>query len=165
MRSRIARRLRKSGAPFALSNLALALIVAIAYRFHLNTAIVALLCLFVIVLHALADGFVSSGIVSIIAGASLIYFFVPPIFSFRIVDPLEAVVFFVFLIVSNGLAWLVSKAYRGLRDSRRRLALVESAAHVAVWDRDLRTNIIAFSREYNTVYGLAAGQRELTYDQ
>ena len=165
MRSRIVRRLRKSAAPFALSNLALALIVTIAYRFHLNTAIVVLLCLFVIVLHALADGFVSSGIVSIVAGASLIYFFVPPILSFRIVDPLEAVVFGVFLIVSNGLAWLVSKAYGTLRDEQRQLALAESAAHIAVWDRDLRTNVIAFSGEYNKIYGLSAGQRVLTYDE
>jgi two-component system, cell cycle sensor histidine kinase and response regulator CckA len=164
MYSRIVRRLRKSAAPFVLSNLALALIVAIAYRFHLNTAIVALLCLFFVVLHALADGFVSAGIVSIIAGVSLIYFFVPPLFSFRIADPLEAVVFLVFLIVSNGLAWRVSKAYGALRDSRRRLALIESAAHVAVWDLDLRTNVVAFSREYNTIYGLAADQRTLTYD-
>ena len=133
MRSRIVRRLRKSAAPFALSNLGLALIVAIAYRFHLNTAIVVLLCLIVIVLHTLADGFVSSGIVSIIAGASLVYFFVPPIFSFRIVDPLEVVDFLVFLMVSNVLAWLVSKAYGTLRDEQRQLALAESAAHIAIW--------------------------------
>src|SRR5258705_11506445 len=152
MRSRIVRRLRKSAGPFALSNLALALIVTIAYRFHLNTAIVELLCLFVIALHALADGFVSSGIVSIIAGASLVYFFVPPIFSFRIVDPLEVVFLGVFLIVSNGLAWLVSKASGALRYSQRQLALVESAAHMAVWDRDLKTNVIAFSGEYNKIY-------------
>jgi PAS domain S-box-containing protein len=164
MRSRIVRRLRKSAAPFALSNLALALIVTIAYRFHLNTAIV-LLCLLVIVLHALADGFVSSGIVSIIAGASLLYFFVPPIFSFRIVDPLQVVDLGVFLIVSNGLAWLVSRAHGTLRDKQRQLALAESAAHIAVWDRDLKTNVIAFSGEYNKIYGLAAGRRVLTYDE
>jgi PAS domain S-box-containing protein len=165
MRSRIVRRLRRSAAPFALSNLALALIVAIAHRFHLNAAVVVLLCLVVIVLHAVADGFVSSGIVSIIAGASLVYFLVPPIFSFRILDPLEGVVLAVFLIVSNALAWRVSKAYGTLRDDSRRLALAESAAQMAVWDRDLRTNVISFSGEYNKLYGLAAGQRAIAYDE
>src|SRR5258708_9953245 len=155
MRSRIVRRLRKSAAPFAFSNLALALIVTIAYRFHLNTAIVVLLCLFVIVLHALADGFVSSGIVSIIAGASLIYFFVPPIFSFRIVDPLEVVVFAVFLIVSNGLAWLVSKAPGTLRDKQLQLAVAASAAHIPVLDGELQTHGIPCFSEYKDSSGLA----------
>src|SRR4029077_17773942 len=44
-------------------------------------------------------------------------------------------------------------------------ALAESAAHMAVWDRDLRTNVIVFSGEYCKMYGLAAGQRSLTYDE
>src|SRR4029077_16697845 len=110
MHSRMVGRLRKSAIPFALSNLALALIITLTYRFHLNTASIVLLCLLVIVLHALADGFISSAIVSIIAGASLVYFYIHPIFTFRIGDPIDIVAFLVFLIVSNGLAWLVSKA-------------------------------------------------------
>jgi len=150
---------------FALSNLALALIVAIAYRLHLNTATVGLLCLSVIVLHALADGFVSSAIVSIIAGACLAYFFAYPIFDFRIYDPVDLTAFLIFLIVSNALAGLVSMGYRTLRDGRRHLALAESAAHVAVWECDLRTKVTTFSGEYNKLYGLAAGKRSLTYDE
>jgi len=150
---------------FALSNLALALIVAIAYRLHLNTATVVLLCLLVIVLHALADGFVSSAIVSIIAGACLVYFFAYPIFDFRIYDPVDLVAFLIFLIVSNALAGLVSKGYGSLRDGRRHLGLAESAAHVAVWECDLRTKVTTFSGEYNKLYGLAAGQRALTDDE
>jgi len=165
MHSRMVGRLRKSAAPFALSNLALAVIFTVTYRFHLNTASVVLLCLLVIVLHALADGFASSAIVSIIAGACLVYFYIHPIFTFQIGDPIDLAAFLVFLIVSNGLAWLVARAYGTLRDSRRRLALAESAAHMAVWDRDLGTNVIAFSGEYSKIYGLAAGRRVLTYDE
>jgi K+-sensing histidine kinase KdpD len=92
-------RLRKSIRPFALSSLALALIVAIGSKFHLNTAVVVMLCLLVTVMHALADGLISSAIISLIAGTCLLYFFVPPLFSFRIEDPLEIVAFGVFLIV------------------------------------------------------------------
>jgi two-component system, cell cycle sensor histidine kinase and response regulator CckA len=164
MRLSIVYTLRKSAVPLALSSLAVALIVALAYRFQLNTAVVVLLCVSVIVMHALAYGFVSSAIVSIIAGLSLTYFFVPPIFSFRIADAREVVDFFVFLIVSNALAWLASKAYGTLRETQRRLAVVESAAHVAVWDRNLKTNVITFSSGYNKLYALAAGQRALKYD-
>jgi K+-sensing histidine kinase KdpD len=97
MHSGIALRFRKSAAPFAL-------IVAIGYGFHLNAATLVLLCLFVTVLHALADGFISSAIVSGMAGTCLAYFFFPPIFSFRIDDPLNVLAFFAFLIIANGVA-------------------------------------------------------------
>src|SRR5580704_5336072 len=147
MYSRVLRRLRKSAPPFALSSLALALIVAVGYRFHLDAVTVALLCLLVIVLHALADGFVSSAIISIVAGAGLTYFFFYPVFNFRIDHPDDVVAFAVFLIVSNGSAWLVSKTYRTLRHSQQQLALAESAAHIAIWDRDLRTSTVAVSGE------------------
>src|SRR5580698_4824114 len=96
--SSIVHRLRESATPFALSSLALALILAVSHKFHLNTAIVVLLCLLITVLHALADGLISSAIISLIAGTCLVYFFVPPLFSFRIKDPLEVVAFGVFLI-------------------------------------------------------------------
>ncbi len=165
MQSLIIRKLRKHPASFALSNLALTLIVTVGYRFHLNTAIVGMICLLVIVLHAVAVGFVSSAIVSIVAGACLVYFFAYPIFDFRIDDPVDAVALLVFLVVSNVLAWFASKAYETILDSRRKLTLVESAAQIAVWNRDPRTNVITFSSEYNKLYGLAAGQQVITYDE
>jgi PAS domain S-box-containing protein len=128
MRSRVVHTLRKSAAPLAQSNIAIALIVALGYGFHFNTAVVVLLCLFVIVLHALAYGFASSGIVSIIAGLSLVYFFVPPIFSFRISNPHDVEDFVAFLTVSNGLAWLVSKAYGALRESQQKFVLLANSS-------------------------------------
>jgi two-component system, cell cycle sensor histidine kinase and response regulator CckA len=165
MHSRAIRRLRKSAGPFALSSIALALIVATGYRFRLDAVTVALLCLLVIVLHALADGFVSSALVSLAAGAGLIYFFLYPVFNFRIDHVDDIVAFGVFLVVSNGLAWLGSKTYRTLRHSQQQLALAENAAHIAIWDRDLRTSAIAISGEYKTLYGLPASQRAPTTDE
>jgi PAS domain S-box-containing protein len=163
--SSIVHRLRESATPFALSSLALALILAVSHKFHLNTAIVVLLCLLITVLHALADGLISSAIISLIAGTCLVYFFVPPLFSFRIKDPLEVVAFGVFLIVANGMAWLVSKAHGALRDSRRQLALAESVAPLALWSCDLRTKVIVPSREYLRLYGLRADSSPLTWQQ
>jgi two-component system, cell cycle sensor histidine kinase and response regulator CckA len=163
MHSGIALRFRKSAVPLALSSLALALIVAIGYGFHLNTATVVLLCLFVTVLHALADGFISSAIVSSMAGACLNYFFFPPIFSFRIDDPLNILAFFAFLIIANGVAWLVWKAYEALRDSRQRLALAESAAHLGLWSYDLRTKSFVSSKEYLRLCGLRPDDSPLSW--
>jgi two-component system, cell cycle sensor histidine kinase and response regulator CckA len=163
MHSGMVLRLRRSAAPFAVSTLALILIFAIGYRFRLNTAIVVLVCLFVTVLHALADGLISSAVISIIAGLCLVYFFVPPLFSFRIEDPLEVVAFLVFLIVANGVARLVSKTYEALRDSRGQLALAESAAHLGLWSYDLRTEVIVASQEHFTLYGVRAAGSPLTW--
>ncbi len=161
----VVRRLRKSAGPFAVSNLGLALIVAVAFKFHFNTAIVALLCLLVIVLNALVDGFVTSAIVAALAAGCLIFLFAPPIFNFRIEDPIDFVAFWVFLVVSNVLAWLASKARGTIGNIRRQLWVAESAAHMAVWDRDLRTGRIAFTGEYSKIYGLRAGAHSLTYDE
>jgi PAS domain S-box-containing protein len=158
-------RLRESAAPFALSSLALALIFALSSKFHFNTAIVVLLCLLVTVMHALADGLISAAIISLIAGTCLVYFFVPPLFSLQIEDPLEVVAFSVFLIVANGVAWLVSKAHEALRDSRRRLALAESVAPLGLWSCDLRTKVIVPSKEYLRLYGLRSDSSPLTWQQ
>jgi PAS domain S-box-containing protein len=140
MSSRIVDTLQRNVAPLALSNLAIALIAALAYEFHLSTAIVVLLCLFVIVLHALAYGFASSGVVSIIAGFSLIYFFVPPKFSFRIGNSHDVQDLSVFLIVSNGLAWFVSKVSGALRESRQKFVSLANSSleFIGMYDVNFR---------------------------
>ena len=52
-----------------------------------------------------------------------------------------------------------------LRTSESRLTLAQSAAHLGVWDRDLRTNVITISGEYTKLYGLAPDQHALTHEQ
>ena len=56
------------------------------------------------------------------------------------------------------------QADRALRESEQRFTLAEKAAHLAIWDRDLRTNLIATSGEYNRMYGLAADHPALEYE-
>jgi two-component system cell cycle sensor histidine kinase/response regulator CckA len=56
-------------------------------------------------------------------------------------------------------------AERALRDSEQRLILAQNAAHVGVWDRDLRAEEIVISGEYNKLYGLSTGHRPLTYEE
>ena len=57
------------------------------------------------------------------------------------------------------------RAERALRASEQRLMLTQSAAHLGVWDRDLRVNEIVISGEYDKLYGLPTGHRPLTYDE
>ena len=54
---------------------------------------------------------------------------------------------------------------RALRSSEQLLTLAHSAAHLGLWDRDLRTNVITSSGEYAGLYGLAADHPTPTYDQ
>jgi PAS domain S-box-containing protein len=52
-----------------------------------------------------------------------------------------------------------------LRTSERRLTLAQSAAHLGVWERDLRTDTIAISGEYATLYGLPPDRSQLTHQE
>jgi PAS domain S-box-containing protein len=52
-----------------------------------------------------------------------------------------------------------------LRTSERRLTLAQSAAHLGVWERDLRTDTIAISGEYTTLYGLPPDRSQLTHQE
>jgi PAS domain S-box-containing protein len=56
------------------------------------------------------------------------------------------------------------QAELALRDSQQRLMLAQSAAHLGVWDRDLRTNEIVISGDYATLYGLPPGQRSVSHE-
>ena len=57
------------------------------------------------------------------------------------------------------------QAERALRESERRLTLVQSVAHLGIWDRDLRTNTIATYGDYSRLHGLAPCHSPLTYEE
>ena len=57
------------------------------------------------------------------------------------------------------------QAERALRESERRLTLVQSVAHLGIWDRDLRTNTIATFGDYSRLHGLAPCHSPITYEE
>ena len=59
----------------------------------------------------------------------------------------------------------MSSLHKTLRDTERRLVLAQSAAHVRVWKRDLRTNVGTISREYASLYGLPPQASQLSYQE
>jgi K+-sensing histidine kinase KdpD len=73
----------------AASSVAIALVTFASYKLHFNNATVVLLYLLVVVLESLAGGAVASLIVAVVAAACLDFFFLPPLFTFRIADPLN----------------------------------------------------------------------------
>src|SRR5258708_4675078 len=87
-------------AEFFAGIIALALLTLVCFRLQFNLATTVCLYLMIIVLFSLRAGFLSAGIISLLAVMSLEYYFSPPIFSFRISDTFEVVAIIVFLTTS-----------------------------------------------------------------
>ena len=95
----------RSAAQCLLGSIAVALVTFVCFRLEARAAVAALLYLIVVVLLSATDAFVASVFVSIIAVLCLNYFFIPPVFSLRLNNPLDAVGFAAFL----GTAWLITR--------------------------------------------------------
>ncbi|MGA9723502.1 MAG: ATP-binding protein [Candidatus Binatus sp.] len=94
-----------SAAQFLLGSVAIALLTFVCFRLQVRPGIAALLYLIVVVLMSATDAFVPSVFVSIIAVLCLDYFFIPPILSWRVDNPLDIVALVAFL----GVAWLITR--------------------------------------------------------
>jgi len=95
----------RSAAQCLLGSIAVALVTFVCFRLQLSAGIAALLYLIVVVLLSATDAFVPSIFISIIAVLCLNYFFIPPIFSLRLDNPLDTVALVAFL----GTAWLITR--------------------------------------------------------
>jgi two-component system, OmpR family, sensor histidine kinase KdpD len=130
MRLRNARRFRRQLLQAAVSGLAIAVATCSGYKLHFNAATVILLYLLIIVRQALAGGFALSAIVSLAAAACLDFFFLPPILSLRIADPLNMLAFGVFLAISLVITHLVSRLRAEADTAQRRGANLEQLHRV-----------------------------------
>jgi signal transduction histidine kinase len=117
MKGNQTRRLWRSVALCLLGSIAVALLTFVCFRLDARAGIAALLYLAVVVLLAGTDAFVPSVIVSIMAVLCLDYFFIPPIFTLRLSNPLD----FVALVAFLGTAWLIT--YQMARRKRAEEAL------------------------------------------
>jgi signal transduction histidine kinase len=93
------------------ASLALVLVTAVCYRFHLNVATASLLYVIVVVLLARVGNLASSIVASSVAALCLAHL-APPAYSFRIDDPLDDVAVAAFSITSLIIARLVFKLRR-----------------------------------------------------
>jgi C4-dicarboxylate-specific signal transduction histidine kinase len=98
-------RLWRSVAQCLVGGVAVAALTFVCFRLEVRAAVAALLYLAVVVLLASTDAFVPSVFVSIIAVLCLNYFFIPPVFSLRLDNPLDGIALVAFL----GTAWLITR--------------------------------------------------------
>jgi signal transduction histidine kinase len=109
---------RHVSAQCLIGTLGVALLTLVCYPLHLNFSTVSFLYLIVVVLLSITGSFFSSALVSIIAIGCLDYFFIPPLFSLRVDDPLNVVTITVFLTTSLVITRLVSKLRKMAEDAR-----------------------------------------------
>jgi len=115
----------------AVSGLAIAVATFTCYKLHFNAATVVLLYLLVIVWQSLAGGFVLSATVALIAAACLDFFFLPPLLTFRIADPLNVLAFVVFAVIALVVTRLVTRLGAEAERARGRSRNLEQLYQVA----------------------------------
>jgi C4-dicarboxylate-specific signal transduction histidine kinase len=112
-------------------SIAIALLTFVCFRLQVRPGIAALLYLIVVVLLSATDAFVPSVFVSIIAVLCLDYFFIPPILSWRVGNPLDIVALVAFL----GVAWLITRLMYLRRRAEEALAKANSELEEKVQER------------------------------
>ncbi len=116
---------RKSILPTAASLTAVSLATLIAYSLRLNLAATVLLQLLVVVIAALRIGFWQATLISVFANVCLVYFIVPPVFSFVISDPQNWVALGVFEFTALVVSRLSTEAQQEAANAANRQREIE----------------------------------------
>jgi signal transduction histidine kinase len=131
--------------------MAIALITYFCFNLRLNVPTPTFLYLVVIVVVSLQGRFVSSAIVSFFAVGCLTYFFMPPIFSFRVGNPTDLVALLAFLTTSAIITRLVSRVRQLMEEKLRRseayLSEAQQISHTGSFGWKVSTGEISWSEE------------------
>jgi two-component system, OmpR family, sensor histidine kinase KdpD len=151
---------RDYAAPVLRGSAFLALITLAAYRLHLNSAAAGFLYLVTVTLNCLDSGFIAAAIVSVLAVACLDYFFVEPLLTWTIADPVDAIALASFLITSLVITRLSSKAREQARTAtqgRRNMERLYEAAQRLVASRPSGSELPVMTLEiFRSVFGFKA---------
>ncbi|MCP3470174.1 PAS domain S-box protein [Bradyrhizobium sp. CCGUVB1N3] len=136
----------KSAAQFVCGCVVLALVTAACFFLQIGLAATALCYLVVILLFALADSFLASGLLTLLAVAALDFFSAPPLFDFRISHPQDRLVIAPFL-----LACLIGSGLIQQARSERRAVPIKPGLKFS--DADLREAVKQWQQvfEHNPV--------------
>ncbi len=101
------------------SSVAIAVLTAVCYRFHINNATVVLFYLLVVVVQSLTGEVLASTFVAVGTAGCLDFFFLPPQLSFRVDNPVDAWALLVFplvaLVVTRQVSRVRAEAFRAER--------------------------------------------------
>jgi PAS domain S-box-containing protein len=154
-----------------LGCIVLASVFFVCVQLHTRLAIVALLCLLTIVIISLQCRFFVTLLCSVLAFLSLVYFFMPPVFSLAVTRPEDIAALFTFsttALIVSALGSKVRKSYwelaqenterkraeEELRRSQAYLAEAESLSKSGTWALKPATKEITYSsRERYNLFG------------
>jgi two-component system sensor histidine kinase KdpD len=137
----------------APGTLLVGLVTFICYGLGLNLTATGFLYLIIVVLQSLLGDFVSSAVVSVIADLCLNFFFVPPVFSFRVSDSSDILALIAFLITGLVITRLMTQVRHEAETSelqRHEMKLLyELTQRLLALDPDdqLMTKAVALFRE------------------
>ncbi|WP_079604874.1 PAS domain S-box protein [Bradyrhizobium erythrophlei] len=150
-------RLHAVAAQFLLGIAGVALITFVCFKIGFGVGRTSLAYLIWIALVSLLGSFVVSVVLSIVAVACLNYFFVPPLFEFRVDDPDDILRIAMFLTTSLVVTALTTKLRRvqeELGETNLRLETAHRIAHVGWWQHDLITDRVTVSAEVGRILGM-----------
>lgn len=110
---------RRAAIPILRGSVVLALLTAAAFRFHLNAAATGFSYLVAVVLNGLDCGPLAAVVVSIMAVGCLDYFFIDPVFTFTVADPVDVAALTGLLTSSLVVSRLAARARQEARSARR----------------------------------------------
>jgi two-component system, OmpR family, sensor histidine kinase KdpD len=153
------RRIWRSGIRAIPGTLLVGVVTFICYGLGLNLTATGFLYLMIVVLQSLIGDFASSAVVSVIANLCLNFFFVPPIFSFRVSDSSDTWALISFLITGLVITRLTTQVSREMEISelhRREMKLLYELSQ-RLFALDPREETLPKSVAlFRTVFGLRA---------
>ncbi len=137
-------------------SVAIALITYACFRFSLSIPTPTFLYLIVIVVVSLQGNFLLSAFFSFVAVGCLTYFFVQPVFSFRVANPADVVALVAFLTTSAIITRLVSRVRllmdEKLRRSAAYLSEAQQISHTGSFGWKVRSGELTWSDETHRIF-------------
>ena len=147
-----------NGVHLALSLFGVCLVTGFCFPLHVNLAIPGFLYLLLVVRQSLSAGFASAAIVSIVAVACLDYFFVPPVLTWNVTDPLDGLALVTYLLTSLVITRLASRARKAAQSAERNrqdiAQLYEAASRLLSLDPETAAGQLL--RIFREEFGLSA---------
>lgn len=110
--------LRQSVTSALFGSIAVGVLTVLCFRLHLGYTVAGSLFLLAVIVQSLWSDFLAAAVVSVLAVASLDYFFVDPLFSFTVTNPTNILALVAFLVTALVITSLVSRVGAEARRAR-----------------------------------------------